>query len=106
MSEQPQSSAPAVALVALIALYFILAALTLGIVAGNGSAAHADERILDVDGPGFRASTLIGATAAVAAAIGIRYLIDSRRRARTRAGRLDEELRAREAATEAVAEKE
>ena len=79
--------------------------MTLGIVAGNGSAAHAGERILDVDGPGFRASTLIGVIAGVVVAIGIRYLIDSRRRARVRAGRLDEELRARDAATEAVAEK-
>jgi uncharacterized membrane protein len=75
--------------------------MTLGIVAGNGSAAHAGERILDVDGPGFRVATLIGAIAAVAAAIGIRYLIDSRRRARATAGRLDEELRARDATADA-----
>jgi hypothetical protein len=75
--------------------------MTLGIVAGNGSAAHAGERILDVEGPGFRASTLIGAIVAVVVAIGIRYLIDSRRRARFEAGRLDEELRARDAAAEA-----
>ncbi|MCW2840373.1 MAG: hypothetical protein JWR55_1856 [Aeromicrobium sp.] len=34
--------------------------LTLSVVAGNSSAAHAGERILDVDGPGFRAATLIG----------------------------------------------
>ncbi len=80
--------------------------MTLGIVAGNGSAAHAGERILDVDGPGFRAATLAGAIVAVIAAIGLRYLIDSRRRARSRAGHLDEELQARDAAAEAVAEKE
>ena len=78
--------------------------MTLGIVAGNGSAAHAGERILDVDGPGFRASTLIGVIVAVAAAIGIRYLIDSRRRARSKAGRLDEELRSRDAAAETAAD--
>ena len=78
--------------------------MTLGIVAGNGSAAHAGERILDVDGPGFRASTLIGVIIAVAAAIVIRYLIDSRRRARARAGQLDEELRSRDAAAEAAAD--
>ncbi|MEM8906072.1 MAG: bZIP transcription factor [Actinomycetota bacterium] len=35
--------------------------LTLGIVIGDGSAAHAGERILDVDGPGFRGGTLVGA---------------------------------------------
>jgi len=80
--------------------------MTLGIVAGDGSAAHAGERILDVEGPGFRAATLAGAIVAVIAAIGLRYLIDSRRRARSRAGRLNEELRARDAATEAAADKE
>jgi hypothetical protein len=39
--------------------------LTLGIVAGSGDGAHAGERILDVDGPGFRTATAMGATAAV-----------------------------------------
>jgi hypothetical protein len=39
---------------------------------------------------------------AVAAALGVRYLIDSRRRERARANRLDEELRARDAAAEPV----
>ena len=77
--------------------------MTLGIVAGNGSASHAGERILDVEGPGFRAATLVGAILAVIAAIGIRYLIDSRQRARARANRLDDALRAREAEAEAAA---
>ena len=35
--------------------------LTLGIVVGNGNAAHAAERILDVEAPAFRAWTLTGA---------------------------------------------
>ena len=77
--------------------------MTLGIVAGNGSASHAGERILDVEGPGFRAATLVGAILAVIAAIGIRYLIDSRQRARARANRLDDALRAREEEAEAAA---
>lgn len=34
--------------------------LTLSVTAGNSNAAHAGERILDVDGPGFRVATLIG----------------------------------------------
>jgi len=34
--------------------------LTLSVVAGNSNAAHAGERIMDVDAPGFRAATLIG----------------------------------------------
>lgn len=37
--------------------------LTLSVVAGNSNAAHAGERIMDVDAPGFRAATLIGAIA-------------------------------------------
>ncbi|MEO6470733.1 MAG: hypothetical protein ABIR57_02750 [Aeromicrobium sp.] len=34
--------------------------LTLSVVAGNSNAAHAGERIFDVDGPGFRWASLIG----------------------------------------------
>jgi uncharacterized membrane protein (DUF485 family) len=50
--------------VAVIAL--LLAApnwLTLSVVAGNSKAAHAGERIFDVEAPGFRAGTLIGVIA-------------------------------------------
>ena len=50
------------AVVAAIAL--LLAApnwLTLSVVAGNSNAAHAGERIMDVDAPAFRAATLIAA---------------------------------------------
>jgi len=39
--------------------------LTLSVVAGNSNAAHAGERIMDVDAPGFRAATLIGVVAGV-----------------------------------------
>jgi hypothetical protein len=39
--------------------------LTLGIVFGNGNAAHAGERTLDVDAPGYRDATLAGAISAV-----------------------------------------
>lgn len=39
---------------------------TLSIVVGAGSAAHAGERILDVDAPGFRVASAIGAVGAVA----------------------------------------
>jgi uncharacterized membrane protein (DUF485 family) len=48
-------------IVALVAI--VLAApnwLTLSVVAGDSRAAHAGERIMDVDAPGFRAATLIG----------------------------------------------
>jgi MFS family permease len=39
--------------------------LTLGIVIGNGNAAHAGERTLDVDAPGYRDATLAGVLSAV-----------------------------------------
>jgi hypothetical protein len=38
--------------------------LTLGIVLGSGKGAHAGERILDVDGPGFRTASASGAVVA------------------------------------------
>jgi len=56
--------------VAVIAL--LLAApnwLTLSVVAGNSKAAHAGERIFDVEAPGFRAGTLIGVIAGAVLAI-------------------------------------
>ena len=71
--------------------------LTLGIVLGSSKAAHAGERTLDVDAPGFRASTLAGAIAAVVAAVAIEFLFTSRRRAKHRIGSLRAELSAREA---------
>jgi hypothetical protein len=78
--------------------------LTLGIVLGNNGAAHAGERTLDVKAPDFRASSLIGAIAAVAAVIAVRYLLLSRRRAKGRESRLREELRTRDEAAKAGAD--
>lgn len=78
--------------------------LTLGIVLGNSGAAHAGERTLDVKAPDFRASSLIGAIAAVAAVIAVRYLLLSRRRAKGRESRLREELRTRDEAARAAAD--
>lgn len=79
--------------------------MTLGIVLGNGNASHAGERILDVDGPGFRASSLIGAIAGALVVVGVRVLMLSRRRAKGRASRLGSELRTREEAERAEAER-
>lgn len=53
----------AVALAVVVALPNLM---TLGIVIGRGDGAHAGERILDVDGPGFRTASLIGAVGALA----------------------------------------
>ena len=48
--------------------------LTLSIVLGNSSAAHAGERVLDVDGPGFRGASVLGAVIGVALFLGIIFL--------------------------------
>ena len=56
--------------------------MTLGIVLGRGNAAHAGERILDVEAPAFRGASLAGALIALAMAAFVGYLIASRERAR------------------------
>lgn len=62
--------------------------LTLGIVIGRGGAAHAAERTLDVDAPGFRNSSLAGAIIAVLVLAAAWYLLFSRQRAKERLARL------------------
>jgi MFS family permease len=62
--------------------------LTLGISIGTGSGAHAGDRILDVEAPGFRWATFFGALAAAACVAAAWYLVASRRRAWGRARRL------------------
>jgi hypothetical protein len=61
---------------------------TLGIVVGTGNAAHAGERTLDVEAPGFRGGSLAGAILAGLLLLGIAYLLTSRRRARDELRRL------------------
>ncbi len=80
--------------------------LTLGIVIGNSSAAHAGERTLDVDAPNFRASSLIGAIVGVIAVVGVRFLLLSRARAKGRESELRDELKGRDEAAKAAAEAE
>lgn len=65
---------------------------TLGIVVGAGNAAHAGERTLDVEAPGFRGGTLAGAVLAALLVGAIAYLLASRRRARDELARLRESL--------------
>ena len=67
--------------------------LTLGIVIGSGHAAHAGERTLDVDAPGFRGSVLAGAIVAVLAVAVGQYLAISRRHNRRELDRLREQIR-------------
>jgi MFS family permease len=75
--------------------------LTLGIVVGDGNAAHAGERILDVDGPGLRGGTLVGAVVGVLAALAFTFLVKSRARNKRKFRELrserKQELREREA---------
>ena len=56
---------------------------TLGIALDIGSGAHAGDRTLDVEAPGFRGATLAGALLALGAIAFVWYLLSSRRRART-----------------------
>jgi hypothetical protein len=82
-----------------IALVLLLAApnlMTLGIVVGISDAAHAGDRILDVEGPGFRLWSLIGAILGGFAVFGSMYLVRSRRASRRSAAALRDELRSRE----------
>jgi hypothetical protein len=54
--------------------------LTLGIVVGRGNAAHAGDRILDVEAPAFRGGTLVGALVAAALVGLVAYVLASRGR--------------------------
>jgi hypothetical protein len=63
--------------------------LTLGIVLGAGNAAHAGDRILDVEAPAFRGASLGGALIAGALIGLIGYLVVERRRARREPESLD-----------------
>lgn len=69
--------------------------MTLGIVTGNSNAAHAGDRILDVDGPGFRVWSVVGAVAGVVAVGAVFYLARSRRSSRRRVAELHDELHTR-----------
>ena len=61
---------------------------TLGIVVGTGNGAHAGDRILDVEAPGFRWATFFGALVAALLVFAIQLLVISRERAREEAERL------------------
>jgi hypothetical protein len=66
---------------------------TLGIVLGRGNAAHAGERTLDVEAPGFRGGTAAGAIIAALLVLGISWLLRSRRHARDELDRVRSEER-------------
>ena len=70
--------------------------MTLGIVLGISDAAHAGDRTLDVDGPGFRAWTLIGVIAGLVAVLGTIYLLRSAPRLASKPDDLRDELSSRD----------
>jgi len=78
-----------VAAVAVALLVAMPNLLTLGIVLGTGSGAHAGDRILDVEAPAFRGGTLVGALVAGGLIAIAWYLGASQRRAKRRAERED-----------------
>ena len=65
--------------------------ITLAIVLGPGGGAHAGERTLDVDAPGFRSSSLIGAVVASLLVLAAWLLLRSRRHAKEESARLRNE---------------
>jgi len=66
--------------------------MTLSIVVGRGNAAHAGDRILDVEAPAFRGGTLAGAIVAGLLVVFMAYLMVSRDRAETKARRARADL--------------
>ncbi|WP_108719132.1 hypothetical protein [Miniimonas sp. S16] len=71
--------------------------LTLWIVVGTTDAAHAGERILDVDAPGFRAGTAVGAAAGVVISLFLVFTGTYLRRRRATLRAREADLAAREA---------
>jgi uncharacterized membrane protein YjdF len=87
--------------VAVLVLAMVAAApnlITLSIVLGTSDAAHAGERTLDVEGPGFRAGSAWGATFAVLLAVGLFAWTWKWRRDRRQLKALRSEKKAAEAA--------
>ncbi|HEX2810020.1 MAG TPA: hypothetical protein VHN80_27975 [Kineosporiaceae bacterium] len=83
--------------------YLVLAALTawpnlttLGIAVGSNAAVHAGQRTMDVEAPGFRGATLIGAIVGVLLLIAARVALFSRRRSKAELARLRAELHRRD----------
>jgi hypothetical protein len=75
--------------------------LTLSVVVGNGSAAHAGQRIMDVDAPAFRGATLVGAIIGAALAVLVIYAMASRRKRNAELKELRARERERQAAEQA-----
>lgn len=80
-----------------IAVALALAApnlVTLGITLGNGSAAHAADRTLDVEAPWFRGGMVIGVVVGLGIAVYVAYATASHARAQRRTAAVQERLEA------------
>jgi len=66
--------------------------LTLSVVLGGGNAAHAGERIMDVEAPAFRGASLAGALIAVVITALSLMLLASRKRTRRKLSSLREQI--------------
>lgn len=89
--------------VALAGLAVLLAApnlLTLVVVLGRGNAAHAGERIMDVEAPAFRGASLAGVIVAVFVTVATLMLLASRRRNKRKLGSLRDQVRRQDEASE------
>ena len=91
----PRAIAVAIVLAIVLALPNLM---TLGIVLGRGNAAHAGDRVLDVEAPAFRGGTLAEAILAALLVGFVAYLVSSRRRAHDAARRARRERDASEEA--------
>jgi hypothetical protein len=80
--------------------------MTLSIVFASSNAAHAGERVLDVEGPGFRAGSAWGAAIAVVLAMGLFVWTWKWRRDRRQLKSLRSEKKAAQAADKAEADQE
>lgn len=77
--------------------------LTLSVVAGTNNAAHAGERIMDVEAPGFRSATLIGVIVGVVLALVLVAVLINLKHRRHQVRTLKAEIKAREAAEKQAA---
>ncbi len=82
------------AAIAIGVLFALPNLMTLSIVLGQGNAAHAGDRILDVNAPAFRGGSLAGAIVAFLLVAFIAYLLWSRDRAQSKARSAHDELQA------------
>ncbi|TQF74235.1 hypothetical protein FK531_06245 [Rhodococcus spelaei] len=98
------SRAAQIASVVLAVILALPNLMTLTVVLGNNTAAHAGERILDVDAPGFRGASLVGAIIGVLAFAVLVWLGVAYRRRGRELSRMRDQARATEQQTSARSE--